>query len=278
LDIPRIRIDQVSKSFGAVQVIKDLSLDIERGEFVSLLGPSGSGKTTLLMLLAGFEQPTAGSIVLDGRRIDHLPPHRREMGVVFQNYALFPHMSVADNVAFPLKMRGVGRAEIEGRVTRALDTARKAPFLMTTKSDRQVYQVDEPRHGPSTALTQGISRRRQYCCASWPAPAMASAPRLSGTREPLDSPRKINGMPFFVAVSLRRAILRMLTADDEAPLVVMSFETTATRRPSMRPVPVILASAGELSRSATTTETASWPVSLNEPSSSSLAMRSRAFR
>ncbi|HEY4987403.1 MAG TPA: ATP-binding cassette domain-containing protein, partial [Bradyrhizobium sp.] len=126
MDIPRIRIDQVSKSFGAVQVIKDLSLDIERGEFVSLLGPSGSGKTTLLMLLAGFEQPTAGSIVLDGRRIDHLPPHRREMGVVFQNYALFPHMSVAENVAFPLKMRGVGRVEIEGRVTRALDTVQLA--------------------------------------------------------------------------------------------------------------------------------------------------------
>jgi putative spermidine/putrescine transport system ATP-binding protein len=126
LAIPRIRIDQVSKSFGAVQVIKDLSLDIERGEFVSLLGPSGSGKTTLLMLLAGFEQPTAGSIVLDGRRIDHLPPHRREMGVVFQNYALFPHMSVADNVAFPLKMRGVGRAEVESRVTRALDVVQLA--------------------------------------------------------------------------------------------------------------------------------------------------------
>ena len=126
MDIPRIRIDQVSKSFGPVQVIKGLSLDIERGEFVSLLGPSGSGKTTLLMLLAGFEQPTAGSILLDGRRIDHLPPHRREMGVVFQNYALFPHMSVADNVAFPLKMRGVARAEIEGRVKRALETVQLA--------------------------------------------------------------------------------------------------------------------------------------------------------
>ena len=124
--IPRIRIDQVSKSFGPVQVIKNLSLDIERGEFVSLLGPSGSGKTTLLMLLAGFEMPSGGSILLDGRRIDHLPPHRREMGVVFQNYALFPHMSVADNVAFPLKMRGVGRAEADDRVKRALDVVQLA--------------------------------------------------------------------------------------------------------------------------------------------------------
>jgi putative spermidine/putrescine transport system ATP-binding protein len=136
LAIPRIRIDQVSKSFGAVQVIKDLSLDIERGEFVSLLGPSGSGKTTLLMLLAGFEQPTAGSIVLDGSRIDHLPPHRREMGVVFQSYALFPHMSVADNVAFPLKMRGIGRGEVEGRVKRALDMVQ-----LSSMRDRRPAQL-----------------------------------------------------------------------------------------------------------------------------------------
>ncbi len=76
--------------------------------------------------MAGFEQPSAGSIILDGQRIDHLPPYRREMGVVFQNYALFPHMTIADNVAFPLKMRGVGRAEIDGRVTRALDTVQLA--------------------------------------------------------------------------------------------------------------------------------------------------------
>ncbi|MBB6221849.1 ABC transporter ATP-binding protein [Rhizobium leguminosarum] len=118
---PRIRFERISKSFGLHQVVKDLSLDIERGEFVSLLGPSGSGKTTLLMMLAGFENPTAGGIFLDGRRIDHLPPHRREMGVVFQNYALFPHMSIADNIAFPLRMRGVGRSEIEERVKRALE-------------------------------------------------------------------------------------------------------------------------------------------------------------
>ncbi|ANL26081.1 spermidine/putrescine ABC transporter ATP-binding protein [Rhizobium phaseoli] len=118
---PRIRFEKISKSFGLHQVVKDLSLDIERGEFVSLLGPSGSGKTTLLMMLAGFENPTAGGIFLDGRRIDHLPPHRREMGVVFQNYALFPHMSIADNIAFPLRMRGVGRGEIEERVNRALE-------------------------------------------------------------------------------------------------------------------------------------------------------------
>ncbi len=103
-----IAFEHIEMMFGTHRVVDDLNLSIGRGEFVSLLGPSGSGKTTILMLLAGFLQPTAGSITLDGKRIDHLPPHRRDMGVVFQNYALFPHMSVADNVAFPLRCGMLG--------------------------------------------------------------------------------------------------------------------------------------------------------------------------
>ena len=121
---PFIRFEGVSKAFGATTVVDALDLAVERGEFVSLLGPSGSGKTTLLMMLAGFEAPSSGAIRLDGRRIDGLPPYRREMGVVFQNYALFPHMTVAENLAFPLKMRRVGRAERDRRVARALDLVR----------------------------------------------------------------------------------------------------------------------------------------------------------
>ncbi len=118
---PYIRFDHVSKAFGALTVVDDLELDIARGEFVCLLGPSGSGKTTLLMMLAGFEAPTAGRVLLGGVDIVPLPPHRRNMGVVFQSYALFPHMSVAENVAFPLEMRGVSRAETTAKVARALD-------------------------------------------------------------------------------------------------------------------------------------------------------------
>ncbi|MGV6873614.1 ABC transporter ATP-binding protein [Pseudochelatococcus sp. B33] len=121
LAIPRIRFDQITKSYGGHRVIDGLSLDIAKGEFISLLGPSGSGKTTLLMILAGFEAATGGGVWLDGERIDHLPPHRRDMGVVFQNYALFPHMTVAENIAFPLQMRGLRKAEIAERVRRALD-------------------------------------------------------------------------------------------------------------------------------------------------------------
>src|SRR5690606_497464 len=96
-----IEFQRVTKNFGAVTVVDRLDLQIAKGEFLSLLGPSGSGKTTILMMLAGFERPTSGSILLADRPITHLPPHRRQMGVVFQNYALFPHMSVAENVAFP---------------------------------------------------------------------------------------------------------------------------------------------------------------------------------
>ncbi|MGA0564706.1 ABC transporter ATP-binding protein [Ancylobacter sp. VNQ12] len=116
-----IRLDGVSKTYGPLSVVDDLRLDIVRGEFLSLLGPSGSGKTTILMMLAGFQDATEGTIYVDGRMINDIPSHQRNMGVVFQSYALFPHMSVAQNVAFPLKMRGVGRAEIAARVGKALD-------------------------------------------------------------------------------------------------------------------------------------------------------------
>ncbi|BDA84201.1 polyamine-transporting ATPase [Aureimonas sp. SA4125] len=121
-----IHFHEVSKSYGPIQVIEQLNLEVEKGEFLSLLGPSGSGKTTILMMLAGFEAPSAGTIWLDGQRIHELPPHQRGMGVVFQNYALFPHMTVAENVAFPLQMRGLPRAEIATRVAAALDRVQLA--------------------------------------------------------------------------------------------------------------------------------------------------------
>jgi len=112
----------VQKTYdGKTLVVRDLNLDIQAGEFLSLLGPSGSGKTTTLMMLAGFESPTAGEIFLDGKPITKTPPHKRNFGMVFQNYALFPHMTVSDNVAYPLTVRKVNSTDRAKRVKRALE-------------------------------------------------------------------------------------------------------------------------------------------------------------
>src|SRR5262245_14022948 len=110
----------ITKSYGKTAAVDDVSLSVRRGEFLTLLGPSGSGKTTTLMIVAGFAAADAGSVMLDGCDITGLPAHRRSIGVVFQSYALFPHMTVAENVAFSLRMRDVPRAETERRVERLL--------------------------------------------------------------------------------------------------------------------------------------------------------------
>jgi putative spermidine/putrescine transport system ATP-binding protein len=119
---PMVRFVNVQKSYdGETLVVKDLNLDIAKGEFVTMLGPSGSGKTTTLMMLAGFEPATHGEIYLNGRPINNVPPHKRGIGMVFQNYALFPHMTVAENLAFPLSVRGLSSTEIAAKVKRALE-------------------------------------------------------------------------------------------------------------------------------------------------------------
>ena len=115
-----IRFDNISKFYGDVKIIEDLDLNIKKGEFISLLGPSGSGKTTLLMMLAGFESATKGTVWLNDKALNDIPSYKRNIGVVFQNYALFPHMTVAQNIAFPLQMRGVSRAEINEKVDKVL--------------------------------------------------------------------------------------------------------------------------------------------------------------
>ena len=120
----RVGIAGVWRRYGAVDAVAGVSLEAAAGEFVSLLGPSGSGKTTLLMMLAGFEQPDAGAITVGDRDVTHVPPNKRDIAMVFQRYALFPHKTVADNIAFPLRMRGVGRAERDRRVRDALAMVR----------------------------------------------------------------------------------------------------------------------------------------------------------
>ena len=121
--------DHVQKSYdGETLVVKDLNLYISKGEFLTMLGPSGSGKTTCLMMLAGFETATHGDILLDGKPINNIPPHKRGIGMVFQNYALFPHMTVAENLSFPLEVRRQGKSEREANVKKALDMVQMGDF------------------------------------------------------------------------------------------------------------------------------------------------------
>ncbi|MCB8821060.1 ABC transporter ATP-binding protein [Microvirga rosea] len=123
-----LNLEQVSKDFGPVTAVCNVSLGIEKGEFVSLLGPSGCGKTTTLQMIAGLVEPSGGRISLDGRDITYEKPNRRGLGVVFQSYALFPHMTVAENVAFGLEMRRVPRSERNERVREALSLVQLASF------------------------------------------------------------------------------------------------------------------------------------------------------
>jgi len=126
---PLVQFKNVQKSYdGKILVVKDLNLDVETGEFLTMLGPSGSGKTTCLMMLAGFEPATYGEIYLNERPINNVPPHKRGIGMVFQNYALFPHMTVAENLAFPLDVRKMSKSEREERVKKALDMVQLGEF------------------------------------------------------------------------------------------------------------------------------------------------------
>ncbi|MCO4840778.1 MAG: ABC transporter ATP-binding protein, partial [Rhodobacteraceae bacterium] len=124
-----VEFERVQKSYDGVNlVVKDLNLSMPRGEFLTMLGPSGSGKTTCLMMLAGFETATHGDIRLGGTSINNIPPHKRGIGMVFQNYALFPHMTVAENLAFPLEVRKIGKSEREEKVMRALGMVQMQDF------------------------------------------------------------------------------------------------------------------------------------------------------
>jgi len=124
-----VEFERVQKSYdGETLVVKDLNLSMPKGEFLTMLGPSGSGKTTCLMMLAGFETATHGDIRLNGQEINNIPPHKRGIGMVFQNYALFPHMTVNENLAFPLEIRKMSKAEREAKVKRALEMVQMGEF------------------------------------------------------------------------------------------------------------------------------------------------------
>ena len=146
-------LESISHSFGSVKVVDDVSLPIEAGELVALLGPSGCGKTTLLRIIGGFVAQNAGRVRVDGGPIDNLPANRRDIGIVFQNYALFPHMTVTENVAYGLRARGAPRALIRERVDRMLAVVQRTLCAGTARSSTRRHRR---RFDVRTAAVSGV--------------------------------------------------------------------------------------------------------------------------
>jgi putative spermidine/putrescine transport system ATP-binding protein len=197
-----VAVQGVFKRYGALTVLNGVDLDVARGEFVSLLGPSGCGKTTLLRAIAGLVTIDDGSIKLDGRDLQHLPPHRRKVGMVFQSYALFPHLTVAENVAFGLKARGTDKGEIKSTVGRMLELVH-----MDSYADRRIQ-----------ALSGGQQQRVAV------ARALATRPQLMLFDEPFSAlDRKLRET---MEIELRRLLRELditsifVTHDQEEALVM----------------------------------------------------------
>jgi putative spermidine/putrescine transport system ATP-binding protein len=190
----------VRKSFGPHTVVHDFDLGIERGEFVTFLGPSGCGKTTLLRMVAGFEEPTAGTITIDGKDVTHLPPNARKVGMVFQAYALFPNMTVADNVAFGLKVAGRPKDEIRARVEEML-----ALIKLGHLGARYPYQLSGGQQ-QRVALARALAVRPQVLLLDEPLSALDAKIRLSLRQEIRDLQRKLGITAIFVTHDQEEAL------------------------------------------------------------------------
>ena len=169
----QIQLQHLKKTFGSVAAVDNVSLDIEKGEFITLLGPSGSGKTTTLMLIAGFYFPTQGEIILEGKSVTRVPPHQRNIGIVFQSYALFPHKTAYENIAFPLKIRKYRESSIKARVT---------DFLRLIKLEGLEHRYPRQLSGGQqqrVALARPLSSNLR--CSSWMNPSGPSIRRCANT-------------------------------------------------------------------------------------------------
>jgi putrescine transport system ATP-binding protein len=190
-DIPLLRIEAVVKKFGGFRAVDRLSLDIRAGEFFALLGPSGCGKTTLLRMLAGFETPNEGRILLDGRDIAQVLPHQRPVNMMFQNYALFPHLTVRDNIGFGLKRAGMPRSQIDARVAEMVALV-KLEGLEKRKPD-QLSGGQKQR----VALARSLARRPQVLLLDEPLAALDKKLRESTQLELMELQRRL-GMTFVI--------------------------------------------------------------------------------
>lgn len=189
--LPLLRIDTVGKQFGGFTAVDGVSLDIKAGEFFALLGPSGCGKTTLLRMLAGFETPDSGRILLRGEDVAQMPPHQRPVNMMFQSYALFPHLNVRDNIAFGLRRAGMPRAEINARVAELVALVR-----LEGLEKRRPEQLSGGQR-QRVALARAVARRPQLLLLDEPLAALDKKLRDSTQRELLALQRKL-GLTFIV--------------------------------------------------------------------------------
>ncbi len=188
---PLLRIDGLSKQFGAFAAVDRLSLDIYQGEFFALLGPSGCGKTTLLRLIAGLERPNAGRILLDGADVSAVPPHRRPVNMMFQSYALFPHLSVAGNVAFGLKQEGLPAGEIAERVAAMLKLVKLEDF-----GRRKPHELSGGQR-QRVALARSLVKRPRILLLDEPMAALDKKLRGDTQFELMDLQRRL-GLTFII--------------------------------------------------------------------------------
>ncbi|HLW78256.1 MAG TPA: ABC transporter ATP-binding protein [Terriglobia bacterium] len=211
----------VAKRFGSAQVLDEISLDVAQGEFLTILGASGSGKTTLLRLVAGFEQPDGGEIWMAGERLDGLPPYRRRVNTVFQHYALFPHLSVFENVAYGLRVGKAPRTEIAGRVREALAMVKMADFA--TRAPRQLSGGQQQR----VALARALVNRPQLLLLDEPLSALDAALRREMQTELKSLQREVGIAFLFVTHDQDEA---MALSDRIALLHAGRLEQVATPR------------------------------------------------
>ncbi len=258
-DAPLLEVRGVAKRFGPREVLKNISLNIAAGEFLTLLGESGSGKTTLLRLIAGFEQPTAGEIWMSGARLDTLPPYKRRVNTVFQNYALFPHLSVRDNIAYGLRVQGVSKNEITGRVGEALNMVKMAQFAGARPSRLSGGQQQR------VALARALVNRPQLLLLDEPLSALDANLRKEMQSELKSLQREIGIAFLFVthdqeeamALSDRIALLRDGTLEQVAsPREIYARPATAYAASFIGRTNVL---QGEIRRSIATCGVLRWP-------------------
>ena len=278
---PLLSVERVAKSFGKNVVLRDVSLAIAHGEFLSILGESGSGKTTLLRLIAGFERPDSGSISMAGERIDPLPPYKRRVNTVFQNYALFPHLDVSDNVGYGLKVKKVPGDEVRKRVEEALAMVKMETFAKAKPSTLSGGQqqrialaralVNRPKllllDEPLSALDANLRREMQFELKELQREvaiafvfvthdqeeAMTMSDRIAllrhGALEQVATPREIYTQPStaYVAEFIGHSnLLRCAVASGLARYGALSFSTSLSDGPalfSLRPESIRLANA-----------------------------------